>query len=254
MRMRPDAIPAWLPAEELTAETARPVVRPILSQQWTDVTFLHWPVRPGVLEAFMPPGVRVDTFEGWSYVGLVPFGMRDLGVGRGPVLPWVGAFGECNIRLYTVDRQGRRGVLFLTLECSRVVSCLTARVAFGLPYRWSRVAHAVSGDVHEWRTQGLLPTGRDRRMRLTAAVSDTDAGDDIDHFLTDRWGLHTRHAGRTWYLPTEHGSWPLRRIHVLSLEQTLTEACGLPGLSNPVVHAAWAPRVQVRFGSPSPVC
>ncbi len=202
----------------------------------------------------MPPGVRVDSYEGWSYVGLVPFAMRDLGIGKGPVLPWVGSFGECNIRLYTVDRQGRRGVLFLTLECSRLLSCMTARVAFGLPYRWSRVDHAASGNRHEWRIQGLTRAGRCRQLRLATSVTGTHARDDIDHFLTDRWGLHTRHAGRTWYLPTEHDRWPLRRMHVEFIRQTLTDVCGLSGLSNPVVHAAWASHVQVRFGSPSLVC
>lgn len=247
-------IPPWAPAEGLTAQAARPVGRPLLSQRWTDVTFLHWPVRPGLLDALMPPGVRVDTFDGWSYVGLVPFRMRDLGLGRGPALPWVGTFGECNVRLYTVDRQGRRGVLFLTLECSRAAACLTARLGLGLPYRWSRISHTVSGEVHRWRTDGLPPGGRRRLVRLTAEVTDVDATDDIDRFLTNRWGLHTRHAGRTWYLPTEHDRWPLRRLRVVSLRQTLTSACGLPGLSNPVVHAAWASAVQVRFGAPSPVC
>ena len=45
----------------------------IMNQDWRDLTFLHWAADPHFLEGFMPPGAHPDTFEGRSYVGLIPF-------------------------------------------------------------------------------------------------------------------------------------------------------------------------------------
>lgn len=40
---------------------------------------------------------------------------------------------EVNVRLYGVDGQGRRGVVFLSLEASSLPAVLAARALFSLP-------------------------------------------------------------------------------------------------------------------------
>jgi len=44
---------------------------------------------------------------------------------------------ETNVRLYSVDGTGRRGVVFLSLDANRLVVIATGRTVFGLPYRWA---------------------------------------------------------------------------------------------------------------------
>src|SRR5690349_10552115 len=84
-------------AEAVTAETVRPVRRPWLSQQWRDLTFLHWPVDPAVVAPLLPPGTVPDTLDGVTYAGLIAFRMVGLGPGRGPGLPYLGTFAETNV-------------------------------------------------------------------------------------------------------------------------------------------------------------
>ena len=91
----------------------------------------------------MPPGVRPDTLDGRTYVGLVPVPdgrrrPRDACAG----VPYLGTFLETNVRLYSVDETGRRGVVFLSLDTDRLPIALGARAAFGVPYRWARMRHA----------------------------------------------------------------------------------------------------------------
>ena len=91
---------------------APPLTRPhLLRQCWCDVAFLHWAVDPEVVAGLMPPGVRPDVFDGCTYVGLVPFRMVGTGFAIGPAAPWAGTFLETNVRLYSVDATGRRGVV-----------------------------------------------------------------------------------------------------------------------------------------------
>src|SRR6478672_947693 len=98
-------------AELVTAEAPILPWPLILRQNWLNLSFLHWAVEPGSVAHLYPPGTEPDTFEGRSYVGVVPFQMADTGFARGPA--FFGTFLETNVRLYSVDRTGRRGVVDL---------------------------------------------------------------------------------------------------------------------------------------------
>ncbi|WP_445262932.1 YqjF family protein [Pseudokineococcus sp. 1T1Z-3] len=235
-----------------------------MTQSWVDLAFLHWAVPPERAQPWMPPGVRPDVVVGddgreVTYVALVPFRMVGAGVGRGPAVPWLGTFWETNVRLYSVDETGRRGVVFASLDASRLGVVLGARASFGLPYRWARMRgdERVRDGARElaWTARTRWPGPRDRTSRVAVRVGEPIAGDAPDAalaaFLTARWGLHTAHAGRTWYVPNAHDQWPLRRAQVLALDDELLGAAGFEDLAQrPPDHVAFAGRVGVRFGLP----
>src|SRR3954447_12879251 len=126
-----------MPLQPVTANAPALPGRQILRQAWQDLTFLHWRVPSEAVVPLLPPRTRPDVHDGSSWVGLIAFRMVGAGVGRGPAVPWLGSFAETNVRLYSVDEQGRRGVVFRTLEASRLAVVLGARVAFALPYAWA---------------------------------------------------------------------------------------------------------------------
>src|SRR4051812_22566986 len=110
--------------EPVSEHASRPVHRSVLVQRWHDLAFLHWPADPDAVQPFLPEGTRPDTLDGVTYVGLIGFRMVGLGLLNGPGLPYLGTFCETNVRLYSVDGAGRRGVVFLTLDASRLVPVL----------------------------------------------------------------------------------------------------------------------------------
>ena len=111
-----------------------------------DLTFIHWAVAPEVVAPFMPPGVRPDVFDGLSYVALVPFSMQRIGLFGAPAVPYFGSFLETNVRLYGVDGEGRRGVVFCSLEASRLATVALTRWTTGLNYLWARMRLQREGD------------------------------------------------------------------------------------------------------------
>jgi uncharacterized protein YqjF (DUF2071 family) len=56
----------------------------ILRQNWLNLSFLHWTVEPLSIAHLYPPDTEPDTFDGNSFVGVVPFQMADTGFARGP--------------------------------------------------------------------------------------------------------------------------------------------------------------------------
>src|SRR3954453_14226414 len=111
----------------------------LMRQDWTRLTFLHWAVDPALVAPLLPAGARPDVLDGASYVGLIPFRMRRIGLLGAPGLPYLGSFAETNVRLYSVDDAGRRGVVFRSLEADRLLPVLAARWIARLPYLWSRM-------------------------------------------------------------------------------------------------------------------
>jgi uncharacterized protein YqjF (DUF2071 family) len=226
-----------------------------MNQDWRDLTFVHWAVDPERVAARMPPGVRPDVLEGRTYVGLVPFLLADAAPGRARGVPWLGTFLETNIRLYSVDSTGRRGVVFLSLDCERLPVVAGAQAVFGLPYRWARMAHRRSqgpaGEEHVYSAR-LLRRGSPVTNRVVVRVGSSKAEPtELDHFLSARWGLHTRRLGRTLYVPNRHGVWPLRSAELLQLDDGLLASVGLGELASRTPdHVAFSPGVHTEFGFP----
>ncbi|SFC55019.1 YqjF family protein [Streptomyces aidingensis] len=241
--------------EPVSAEPPGPLGRPLLTQQWLDLAFLHWEVDPAEVAPLLPPGTVPDTFEGAAHVGLVPFRMHRVGWFGLPGLPYLGSFPETNVRLYAVDGQGRRGVVFRSLDASRLIPVAVARALFRLPYVWSRMTVVRSGDTLSYTSTRRWPGPRGTASRITVRPGERIAEPTaLEHFLTARWGMHgTFFGGRTShsYLPNVHPRWPLHRAELVECEEELIGAAGLPGVSGPPMSVLYSPGVPVRFGRPA---
>jgi uncharacterized protein YqjF (DUF2071 family) len=239
--------------EPVTPLPVRPVGRVVFRQDWSTLTFLHWAVDPGRVAPLLPRGVRPDVLDGVAYVGLVPFEMRDVGLGAGPPFPYVGTFRETNVRVYSTDDQGRRGVVFLSLDASRLAPVLTARWGSALPYVWSRMSLTRRPGGVEYRSRRLWPRGatvRAPRSLVAARIGEPIEAGPLEHFLTARWGLHlTDPRGRTRYWPNAHELWPLRRAELTAFSDDLLGAAGFPDLAaRPPDSVLYSDVVRAIFG------
>jgi uncharacterized protein YqjF (DUF2071 family) len=212
----------------------------ILRQNWLNLSFLHWAVEPASIAHLYPAGIEPDTFDGISYVGVVPFQMR-----------YFGPFLETNVRLYSVDRTGRRGVVFLSLDTNRLDMVAAGRWIFGVPYRWARMSYRQNGDRRAY-TSTLRWPGVTSSSSIEVQVGGPMTCGPLEHYLTARWGVHIVRAGRTWYLPNEHPVWSLRRAELIDFsEDGLLASVGLGELgTRPPDHVTFSDGVPARFGLP----
>jgi uncharacterized protein YqjF (DUF2071 family) len=222
----------------------------LLTQSWLELTLVHWALDPGLVAPRLPPGIRPDVIDGVTYVGLVAFRMHRIGWWGMPGIPYFGTFPETNVRLYSVDDRGRRGVVFLTLEASRLAPVVVARLGFGLPYQWARMSIRRDSDtvryVSRRRRSGV---GSRITVRIGESVAEPSA---LEHFLTARWGLHNAVFGRTVYLPNEHPPWALHRAQLVECQEDLLAAVGLGQVAeSQPVSVLYSPGVPVRFGRPT---
>lgn len=225
--------------------------RAIIRQRWSDLVFLHWRVAPELVAPFMPAGTRPDVDEnGDAWVGLIPFVLSDHAFLPLPPVPGLGTFIEINVRTYSIDEAGNRGVVFRSLDAEQLPSVLAARALFGLPYQWMHAGMRREGTTIEYRARrrtGSRPTTRIRARIGTAPVDSA-----LSRFLTARWGFHERHLGRTIWARNSHEPWPLVEATLESLDDQLLAAAGFADLAaRPPDSVLFSPGVTTEFARPT---
>jgi len=225
-----------------------PVKRAVMVQQWQDLAYIHWRYPIEEIQALLPAGVEVDSFDGSAWVGLIPFSMRNIGLPRLPAVPYFGSFPEVNVRTY-VRRNGVPGVWFFSLDVNRFLPALVARVSYFLPYCWGKASNKRTDTTLETEVRRTWPSRASTSIRVSIG-DPIESPDELSVFLSARWGLYSRGIGKgVRYAPVDHETWPLWTAKLESLNDTLLIAAGL---SAPVgdPHVMFSPGVSVRIGLP----
>ena len=209
--------PHLLERQQLLRE--RPVGKPVMFQTWQELLFLHWRMPPEVVQALLPPGLTVDTFDGAAWLGVVPFQMRNIRPARLPAVPWVSNFLELNVRTYAVDEHGTPGVWFLSLDANRWLAVQTARRWFRLPYHWARMAHhsptAGASRYSSRRHTSLLKTVGEYAWTRSGPVELAQPGK-LDFFLVERYVLFASlPGGKLATGRVHHVPYPLQQTELL---------------------------------------
>ena len=123
-----------------------------MAQTWHDLLFAHWPLVPDDLRPTLPPGLRLDTYAGRAWVGVVPFRLSGLRLRGLPPVPWLSAFPELNVRTYvTAPPDNKPGVYFYSLDAGNPLAVAAAR-RLALRYFAARMAVRRTGGWVSYRS------------------------------------------------------------------------------------------------------
>lgn len=187
-------------------------------QQWRDLLFLHWRVPLTTVQAMLPPGLFVDTYEGEAWIGIVPFAMRRVRPRFLPPLPWLSWFLELNVRTYVRDAQGVPGVWFHSLDCNQPIAVEIARRLFHLPYMHARMQARRTADTLDYQSlrRGSIGAPWAYTWRTHGPGRPAPAGT-LEHFLVERYALYCADARQQLYRGyVSHAPY---RIHVPTVER-----------------------------------
>lgn len=210
----------------------------VLSMRWHDLLFLHWPIRPELVRPLIPSVLELETFDGWCWLGVVPFRMSGV---RPRYFPIPLDFPELNVRTYVTTR-GKSGVWFFSLDASNWLAVRAARF-LGMPYYDARMVtksetekvYYASTRVHK----RAAPAEFIASYRPTGPVYHAAAGT-MDHWLTERYCLYAAYKPeRIVYGEIHHPPWTLQPAEVELSKNTMAQAAGieLPG-NPPLCHFA----------------
>ena len=228
------------PATDQTSHRPWPLPQTswVLSMRWHDLLFLHWPVRPELLRPLIPRVLELETFDGWCWLGIVPFRMSGV---RPRYVPIPMAFPELNVRTY-VKIADRSGVWFFSLDARSWLAVRTAR-CLGLPYYDARMTVEVVRNMVHYESlrvhKKIPPAEFIACYRPTGAVYHAIPGS-LDHWLTERYCLYgALNPGKVVYGEIHHSQWPLQPAEVELRRNTMTQPLGLVlPETEPICHFA----------------
>jgi len=209
-----------------------------MTQRWNDLLFVHWPIPAITMSALIPPTLRLDTFDGTAWVGVVPFWMSRIraripGAAAASV-PFSRSFPELNLRTYVRSkRTGRGGVFFFSLDAASPLAVAGARTLFHLPYFLANIKRETAPDGTVRFCSSRLLTARDAAFQATyrgmgrPADAPPSPPGSIEHFLTERYCLFTTHRNRVLVGDIHHLPWPLEPAEAYIRTNHLPHAHGL---------------------------
>ena len=208
-----------------------------ISQEWRELTFMHWKVDPERLKPHLPDGLEIDLFDGEAYVGVIPFLMKNVRPRGLPSVSGISTFAEFNVRTYVI-KDGQAGVFFLTLDAKSLVTCIYAPRAYGLPYRYAKAKIRYEGETLQWRSRrssdgAELIGSTSNKGPLQSSDSNT-----LEHYFFERYCLYTEHKGCIRRAYVYHQPWSFTEAEVSLESNSLLESynMGLDVLSPDLIH------------------
>ena len=218
-------------------------------QQWCDLLFLHWEYPVAALQATLPPGLFVDTFDGRAYLGIVPFFMRKIRPRFLPAVPGISNFMELNLRTYVHDRSGVPGIWFYSLEANQWLAVKVARRFFHLPYQHARMSseHTENGGIR-YRSTRLGDAGSNATATFEyapgAELGVAEPGS-LEFFLLERYRLYASGPGGLLQGAVFHQPYPLCSAEVRAWDEWLLELNGFASTGRAPDHMIMSRGVDV---------
>lgn len=236
--------------EQRLGPTKRPQGRaPVMYQSWQHLLFLHWSVDPAIIQATLPPGLFVDTFQDLAYLGVVPFFMRGVRPRFCPAVPGMSNFLELNLRTYVLDAEGNPGVWFYSLDANHRIAVKIAQTFFSLPYVYANMSGTLGADesviFKSARSGQLQQVFHYKPLEsLPASVVGT-----LQFFVAERYLLfaYNKHTGRLFTGQVHHLPYQLFAAEVQSLSTDLFALNGFGSPDPTPVHAMVSPGVNVEI-------
>jgi uncharacterized protein YqjF (DUF2071 family) len=174
-----------------------------MTQRWNDILLAHWRVPASTVAPLLPEGLQPDTFEGSSWISVVPLWMDRFNFRGFPSIPGARSFPELQFRTYVHDiRTGTPGMYNLSLDIGSLLATTTVHFVFQMPCTWAEMRlWQRSEREFEFHSQRMLSRpkvifhARYRGLGPTRRLAELRSGS-LEYFLTERYCLFSRnHAG-----------------------------------------------------------
>lgn len=208
-----------------------PSQRPLLSQRWLNLLFIHWQVNETQLRAKIPEPLEIDRYDDKAWIAVVPFDMKGVTFNGLPAVRALSDFPEINVRTY-VTYQGKPGVWFFSLDVPKQFAVWAARTFFHLPYRHAKVEVIEEAQAIHYKHK--MPNASFEATYQPQSKKSFKV-DTFEHWATERYCLYCQNKrGHLYRTEVHHPKWPLQYAILSIQENTLLKGWKL-GAQHPSV-------------------
>jgi len=236
-------------SEQRLAERQKPDSPVVMKQDWSHLLFLHWEIDPDVVQAKLPPGLTVDTYDGKAYMGIVPFFMDNVRPSYCPAIPGISWFQELNLRTYVHNEHGVPGVWFFSLDCNQWLAVKIARACFHLPYQHAQMeSYQHDGTLNYISLRKGCNQSQIFKYPAELSHSETSEIGSLEFFLLERYRLFSVGKNGSIYSGlVHHKPYQFQQVEITDYSTRLFSLCGFEEPATPPVSSLIAETVNVNI-------
>jgi hypothetical protein len=193
--------------------------RPVfLTAEWRRLIMANYEIDPAVLQAFVPFGTELDTWQGRHYVSLVGFMFLDTRL-KGIPIPFHRNFEEINLRFYVryqdPELGWKRGTVFIKEIVPKAAITLVANTFYGEHY-------VTMPTRHRWEDRNgelLVEYGwkQDKDWQHIRVIAEPEpeplqTGAEAEFITEHYWGYVRRQETRSTEYQVEHPAWRIHQV------------------------------------------
>ncbi|MFX3672933.1 MAG: YqjF family protein [Paenisporosarcina sp.] len=184
----------------------------ILTQEWHDVLFLHWPVSPDTLRKHIPTELELDLYNNEAWIGLIFFKVKGNRPRFIPPVPGMSSFLEINIRTY-VTYKGRAGVYFFSLDINNPFIVKLATLGNFLPYKHAKISLKRRNNAFTIKSIRFDKNAHPEHLITSfEVVSQVIERNHFEQWLTERYHLWAKPKDHLFRVDTIHSPWKLQNV------------------------------------------
>ncbi|MGE6515337.1 YqjF family protein [Lysinibacillus sphaericus] len=210
----------------------------VITQQWHDVVFLHWPLPSHELQQHIPKELHLDLYDDTAWLGIVLFKVKGNRLRFMPPFLRISSFLQINVRTYVTYRE-RKGIYFFSSDVSSAFIAQISSIGHFLPYRhaeitFSRIDNAFSFFSHH----------RNSKVNESFHVTfEPIAGEIKSHafetWLVERYHSWMRGKKNLIRIDISHMPWRLQRVNAFIETNTMAPFINNSKQDNqPIAHYA----------------
>ena len=177
-----------------------------LYQRWENLLCMHIPVDPDELAPHVPKELELDIYDGYAWLSVFPFQVRDMQFRGLPTFPYFDDFLELNVRTY-VRYKNIPGIYFFSLDAEKTIPVIGARMGT-LPYYKARMKLAEkNGWIHyQSRRQHGSPAYFKGKYKAISEPAEPMLAT-LDYWLLERYYLFNTVGNTVVHVGIHHLPW-----------------------------------------------
>lgn len=193
----------------------------IMTQEWHESLFLHWPISPETLRKHIPAELELDLFDGMAWISLILFKVKGNRPRFIPPVPGTSSFLELNVRTY-VSYKGRNGVYFFSLDADHPLIVKLTTLGNFLPYRNAKIKLKRHKNTITFKSKRIhkntFPETLITTFELDSRILKKGP---LEIWLTERYHLWTKIKGDLFRVDIRHSPWVLQDVTGTIHENTM---------------------------------
>ncbi|ALC86812.1 hypothetical protein AM499_14000 [Bacillus sp. FJAT-22090] len=217
----------------------------VMTQEWRDVLFLHWPVSAKDIRDHIPSELKLDLYDNMAWLGLVSFQVKGNRPRLVPPIPGLSSYLELNVRTY-VSYKGKSGVFFFSLDANNPVIVKLATIGNFLPYRQANIHLQKRNNIFSVSSKVSNANSIPETLITSfEPMPEIMEGTSLERWLTERYCLWTKINNDLYRVDIWHAPWKLQNVKGGVVENSMASFLKGDYQKNPPI-AHYSKRKKVR--------